>query len=177
MIWFTLSLLARRRGAKQKHTDTDSARASTAATCFSHPRNTDAAPELAGHFIGERTARLTEFANTGLMQLPPSPARFFFCPRHSNHYRHAENVRGLRLAWLLGISNQIRRMAEPQLKDETGAVVSQCTTISGEMFAPASWVNAILARSPVTYDPGIKARNRSDLERKIRRLPAVAAAA
>jgi hypothetical protein len=40
--------------------------------------------------------------------------------------------------------------------------------VSGEYFAPASWVNGYLARCKVEYNPGIRARNKSDLERRLR---------
>lgn len=73
---------------------------------FKRPCNTDAAPDLAG-FHNSRSFRNDELTGKPLMmqlQLPPKPAHFFFCPRHSFHQRHAENSRGLRLVWLLGIN-------------------------------------------------------------------------
>jgi len=85
------------------------------------------------------------------------------------------------LSWLVGFNERYwrdRMKADPQLLDGEGRVISQCVEISGEFFAPASWVNAYVARTPVTYDAGIKARNRSELERKLRKAapPAVCAA-
>lgn len=86
------------------------------------------------------------------------------------------------LSFLIGFNERYwrdRMKAEPVLKDAEGHVISQCVEISGELFAPASWANAYLARTPVHYDAGIKARNRSELERKLRsqarEQPAVAA--
>lgn len=75
------------------------------------------------------------------------------------------------LSGLIGFNERYwrdRMKAEPQLKDAEGNVISQCTLLSGEYLAPASWVNGLLARTPVVYDAGIKARNKSDLERKLR---------
>lgn len=75
------------------------------------------------------------------------------------------------LAGLIGFNSRFwcdRMKSEPELKDGDGIVISSCVLISGEYFAPASWVNGFLARRKVDYNPGIKARNRSDLERKLR---------
>lgn len=75
------------------------------------------------------------------------------------------------LSFLIGFNERYwrdRMKAEPQLKGAAGEVISQCVEISGEFFAPASWANGYLARKPVQYDAGIKARNKSDLERKLR---------
>lgn len=66
--------------------------------------------------------------------------------------------------------------AEPRLVAD-GVVISECREISGELLAPASWVNGILARNPVSYDPGIKARNLSELRRKLAALPPLPPAA
>lgn len=84
------------------------------------------------------------------------------------------------LSWLIGFNERYwrdRMKAEPKLTGSAGELVSQCVVISGELFAPASWANALLARSPVEYDAGIKARNKSDLERKLRSRAALPVAA
>jgi hypothetical protein len=85
------------------------------------------------------------------------------------------------LSWLVGFNERYwrdRMKAEPKLTGADGVLISQCVVISGEFFAPASWANALLARSPLQYDAGIKARNKSDLERKLRKAaPPVAVAA
>lgn len=75
------------------------------------------------------------------------------------------------LSFLIGFNERYwrdRMKAEPKLLGAAGELVSQCVEISGEFFAPASWANGLLARTPVTYDAGIKARNKSELERKLR---------
>jgi hypothetical protein len=84
------------------------------------------------------------------------------------------------LSWLIGFNERYwreRMKAEPRLLGADGELISQCVVISGEFFAPASWANALLARSPLVYDAGIKARNKSDLERKLRGKAALAEAA
>jgi len=90
-----------------KHTDTNSAGRSAATGCFSGKglpagRVISGAPPHDGA-LPSRTAR----------------ARFFFCVEPRPGYvlkpqprrNHSTNSRGLRLAWLLGINRQIRRLA------------------------------------------------------------------
>jgi hypothetical protein len=84
------------------------------------------------------------------------------------------------LAALIGFNARYwrdRMKAEPQLVGQAGEIISQCVEISGEFFAPASWANAYVTRKPVQYDPGIKARNRTELARKLASRPPQAAAA
>lgn len=84
------------------------------------------------------------------------------------------------LSFLIGFNERYwrdRMKAAPHLVDADGNIISQCVEISGVLFAPASWANALLARSPLDYSPGIKARNKSDLERKLRGKAAEAIAA
>jgi hypothetical protein len=84
------------------------------------------------------------------------------------------------LAALIGFNARYwrdRMKAEPQLVGQAGEIISQCVEISGEYFAPASWANAYCNRTPVQYDPGTKARNRTELARKLASRPPQAAAA
>lgn len=74
------------------------------------------------------------------------------------------------LSWLIGFDARYwrdRMKTEPQLLGVGGDIVSECREISGEFFAPASWVNSFLARHPVVYNAGIKARNTAELRRKV----------
>jgi len=50
-------------------------------------------------------------------------------------------------------------------------VIAEVYEISGELRIPASAVNAWLARHPYRYDAGVKARNRSELSRKMAPAP------
>lgn len=80
------------------------------------------------------------------------------------------------LSWLIGFDPKwwrTKMKEEPRLKIE-GATISECREISGEFFAPASWVNSFLARNPVNYDAGVKARNTAELRRKLAALPPAA---
>jgi len=73
------------------------------------------------------------------------------------------------LSWLVGFDARwwrTRMKEEPQLLVD-GAIVSGCVEIGGEFFAPSSWVNGYLARHPVRYDAGVKARNTAELRRKL----------
>lgn len=74
------------------------------------------------------------------------------------------------LSFLIGFDPKYwreRMKAEPQLVDAAGHVIAQCREISGEFFAPASWVNSYLERNPLRYDAGIKARNTAELRRRL----------
>lgn len=48
-------------------------------------------------------------------------------------------------------------------------VISEPVEIAGELFAPASGVNAYLAQHPYRYDAGVRARNKAELQRKLTR--------
>lgn len=66
------------------------------------------APVLTRLFTSASPGRHTVSAPFPLrLQLPPVPARFFFCPQRPKWWRAAENVRGLRLAWLLGVNRHL----------------------------------------------------------------------
>lgn len=96
---------------------------------FSRLRKAVAAPGLAGVHNSVSPGRLTRDAAFPLrLASPPSPARsvaglaygldcgpvrarFFFCSRRRDTYRPGRNVRGLRLVWLLGVNQSIRRWA------------------------------------------------------------------
>ena len=74
------------------------------------------------------------------------------------------------LSWLIGFEKRYwcdLMKSEPRLVGAAGEAIAECREISGEFFAPASWVNAYLARHPVVYDAGIKARNTAELRRKL----------
>lgn len=43
----------------------------------------------------------------------------------------------------------------------------ECLDIDGDLRIPASGVNAFLAQKPYQYSPGVKARNRGELMRKL----------
>lgn len=86
------------------------------------------------------------------------------------------------LSFLVGFDAKFWRQqmkSQPELLGANGELISNCVEISGEFFAPASWVNAFLSRRPLRYDAGIKARNTAELRRKMNKaspeaLPAAA---
>lgn len=74
--------------------------------------------------------------------------------------------------WLLGFSERfIRDLAKSEeltLKEPaTGEVVAEPVLIGGELRIPASCLNGYLARHPYRTDPGIKARNKAELLRRL----------
>lgn len=77
---------------------------------------------------------------------------------------------GLELQLLVGFGEKFWReraqSGDLTLRDGD-VVISEPLEISGELRYPASAVNAWLARHPYRYDAGIKARNRSELQRRI----------
>lgn len=78
---------------------------------FLRLRKAVAAPGLAGVHNSVSPGRLTRDAAFPPKLASPPSARFFFCPRHRDTYRPGRNVRGLRLAWLLGVNQSLRRYA------------------------------------------------------------------
>lgn len=55
---------------------------------------------------------------------------------------------------------------ELTLKDG-GQTIAEPLLVAGELRIPASSINAWLAKHPYRYDPGVKARNRAELTRKL----------
>ena len=89
------------RSGERKATDTNFAARPRTVRFFLLRRNAAAAPVLAG--IHRPAFHNTDEERGMFLQLPPQPARFFFCPRKPRS-RHA---RGLRLVWLLGVNGQL----------------------------------------------------------------------
>ena len=76
---------------------------------FLRLRNAISARVLAGTELNAvccpTTTQTRDDCSTGFgLQLPPMPARFFFCPRRNQ----STNSRGLRLAWLLNLSGGVQ---------------------------------------------------------------------
>ena len=91
----------------------------------------------------------------------------------SRHERAVEKYYSPQEAgWLLGFSERfIRDLAKSEeltVKDgDSGEVIAQPVFIAGELRIPASCLNAYIARHPYRSDPGIKARNRAELLRRL----------
>lgn len=96
---------------------TDSAFRTDAANFFWRLRNAVAARVLTGtelNAVRPTTTRTRNDCSNSVLQLPPSPAQFFVEPRPGYVFtpqprrNPSTNSRGLRLAWLLGLSGGVK---------------------------------------------------------------------